>query len=125
MHGAQAEVNARWRDEGLPEFGLGIGITTGPVAAALLGSEERLEYTLVGDTVNLSQRLQQWAEPGETVLSDATHAALSKPVPAEALEPRPVKGRSAPVSAWRVAAEAIWRVDRPAAYDPNRDKESA
>ena len=43
----------RWRDEGLPPFGLGIGVTTGPVAAALLGSEERLEYTLVGDTVNL------------------------------------------------------------------------
>ena len=47
-----------------PAFGLGIGVTTGPVAAALLGSEERLEYTLVGDTVNLAQRLQQWAEPG-------------------------------------------------------------
>jgi len=47
------------------------------VAAALLGSEEHLEYTLVGDTVNLSQRLQQWAEPGETVLSETTYAALA------------------------------------------------
>ena len=45
--------------EGLPEFGLGIGLSTGEAAAALLGSEERLEYTLVGDTVNLTQRLQQ------------------------------------------------------------------
>jgi adenylate cyclase len=125
MHRAQAEVNTRWRADGLPEFGLGIGITTGPVAAALLGSEERLEYTLVGDTVNLSQRLQQWAEPGETVLSEATHAALSVPIEAEALEPRPVKGRSAPVSAWRIAAEAVWRVDHLAAYDQDRDKEPA
>ena len=48
-------------------------MTTGPVAAALLGSEERLEYTMVGDTVNLAQRLQQWAEPGQTVLSEATY----------------------------------------------------
>ena len=39
---------------GRPTFGLGIGLSTGPVAAALLGSEERLEYTLVGDTVNLA-----------------------------------------------------------------------
>jgi adenylate cyclase len=106
MHAAQAVVNARWRSEGLPEFGIGIGITTGPVAAALLGSEERLEYTLVGDTVNLSQRLQQWAEPGETVLSEATYSALQSPPSAEALEPRQVKGRSAPVSAWRLGAGA-------------------
>ena len=48
----------RWRADGLPEFGLGIGLSTGEVAAALLGSDERLEYTLVGDTVNLAQRLQ-------------------------------------------------------------------
>src|SRR5207244_2616855 len=66
MHAQQAALNARWESEGLPAFGLGIGVTTGDVAAALLGSEERIEYTVVGDTVNLSQRLQQLAEPGET-----------------------------------------------------------
>ena len=49
---------------GLPEFGLGIGLSTGPAAAALLGSAERLEYTLVGDTVNLAQRLQGFAAAG-------------------------------------------------------------
>ena len=43
--------------------GSGIGVSTGEVAAALLGSEERLEYTLVGDTVNLAQRLQDLARP--------------------------------------------------------------
>ena len=50
-------------------------MSTGTVAAALLGSEERVEYTLVGDAVNLCQRLQQFAEPGETVLSEATVAS--------------------------------------------------
>src|SRR5580704_16942297 len=58
MHEKQGAINVRWRDEGLPAFGLGLGLSTGEAAAALLGSEERLEYTLVGDTVNMSQRLQ-------------------------------------------------------------------
>lgn len=66
--------------EGKPEFGLGLGVSTGEVAAALLGSAERLEYTLVGDTVNLSQRLQQLARPGETVATEATIRALRVPV---------------------------------------------
>lgn len=81
MHQRQAEVNRRWEVEGLPPFGLGIGLSTGEVAAALLGSEERVEYTLVGDTVNLSQRLQQLAGPGEVVLSRTTYDALSAPPP--------------------------------------------
>ena len=57
-------MNRRWRDEGLRPFELGIGVTTGRAAAALLGSDERLEYTLVGDTVNLAQRLQNLAGRG-------------------------------------------------------------
>ncbi len=104
MHRAQAEITARWRDEGLAPFGLGIGLSTGVVVAALLGSEERLEYSVVGDTVNLAQRIQEWAKPGETVLSDATYAALSHRTPAARLEPAAVKGRSSPVSAYLIAA---------------------
>ncbi len=104
MHTAQSRVNAGWEVAGLSPFGLGIGLSTGPAAAALLGSEERLEYTLVGDTVNLTQRLQQWAEAGETVLSEATHAALSLPIDAVALPPATVKGRAAAVSAFRLPA---------------------
>jgi adenylate cyclase len=103
MHAGQAEVNRRWEGEGLPAFGLGIGLSTGEVAAALLGSEERVEYTLVGDTVNLSQRLQQLAGPGETVLSGRTFAALTSPPPCEELVPTAVKGRQALVAAYRVA----------------------
>jgi class 3 adenylate cyclase len=102
MHAAQATVNARWVDQGLPPFHLGIGLSTGLVAGALLGSAERLEYTIVGDTVNLSQRLQQWAAGGETVLSEATYLALTTPIEAERLEPATVKGRHAPVTAYRI-----------------------
>jgi class 3 adenylate cyclase/DNA-binding NarL/FixJ family response regulator len=104
MHAQQAALNARWEVEDLPAFGLGIGVTTGDVAAALLGSEERIEYTVVGDTVNLSQRLQQFAEPGETVLSEATMKDLDTPPETTALEPQLVKGRDGLVQAYKVAA---------------------
>jgi adenylate cyclase len=119
MHAAQAKINEMWTDGGLAPFGLGIGVTTGPAAAALLGSEDRLEYTLVGDTVNLAQRLQQWAEPGETVLSDATYRALDNPPPATDLPPALVKGREAPVSAWKVAAGTTAAIST----TDNRDRE--
>jgi class 3 adenylate cyclase/FixJ family two-component response regulator len=104
MHEAQAAVNKTWATSGQPAFDLGIGLSTGPVAAALLGSDERLEYTLVGDTVNLTQRLQQWAEPGEIILSEATYKALQTSVDAIRLDPALVKGRQAAVIAYRIPA---------------------
>ena len=106
MHRAQAAVNERWQAQGLPPFDLGIGLSSGRVAAALLGSDERLEYSLVGDGVNLALRLQQWAEPGQTVVSQATADALGDDVDLEPLEPAQVKGRAATVHAYRIAAGA-------------------
>ena len=106
MHAAQRDVNREWEGIGLPPFGLGIGLSTGEVAAALLGSEERLEYTVVGDAVNLSQRLQQFGAPGQTVLSEATWAALSThPADAERLGAQVVKGRDNPVSPYRIGPD--------------------
>jgi class 3 adenylate cyclase len=103
MHELQNEINARWEREGRPAFGLGLGLSTGEAAAALLGSAERLEYTLVGDTVNLSQRLQQFASAGETVLSEATVKAMSSPVKLTPLPPQLVKGRETPVVAFKLS----------------------
>jgi class 3 adenylate cyclase/DNA-binding NarL/FixJ family response regulator len=104
MHERQAVLNEKWRSEELPEFRLGIGVSSGEVAAALLGSEERLEYTLVGDTVNLAQRLQDIARPAGTVLSEATVDALATRPAVEALPETLVKGRETPVHAFRVHA---------------------
>ena len=98
MHRAQDAVNDEWIAEGRTPFGLGLGLSTGTVAAALLGSEERVEYTLVGDAVNLCQRLQQFAEPGETVLSEPTWESLTaRPNEFERLDSQLVKGRDTPV----------------------------
>src|SRR5438309_3504345 len=102
MHHAQHELNATWSGQDHPAFGLGIGVSTGQVAAALLGSEDRLEYTVVGDSVNLTQRIQQWASAGQTVLTEQTYRALTNPPPAEAIAPQLVKGRDTPVAAYRL-----------------------
>jgi adenylate cyclase len=107
MHSLQAGINARWVADGLHAFGLGIGLSTGQAAAALLGSAERLEYTLVGDTVNLSQRLQQLAAAGETVLSEATSRALAVMPDAIALPAQLVKGRDTPVVAYKLAPPGV------------------
>jgi class 3 adenylate cyclase/DNA-binding NarL/FixJ family response regulator len=104
MHRAQLDLNRRWEAAGLPAFELGVGLSTGLVAAALIGSEERAEYSVVGDAVNLAQRLQQFASCGETVLSEATYAALGVRPQAEQVGPTPVKGRKELVTAFRVPA---------------------
>ncbi|MGH9245161.1 MAG: adenylate/guanylate cyclase domain-containing protein [Acidimicrobiales bacterium] len=109
MHRGQDALNARWRGQGWPEFLLGIGLSTGKAAAALLGSEERLEYTLVGDTVNLAQRLQDMARPGgQTVVSEATWEEVSSRPEATKQSGELVKGRAAPVTTYRIESEA-WK----------------
>jgi class 3 adenylate cyclase/DNA-binding NarL/FixJ family response regulator len=104
MQAGQEDVNRRWIGEGLCRFDIGIGLSSGEVAAVLLGSEERLEYTVIGDNVNLAQRLQQWAGPGELVISEATYDELGDLPQVEPIEPARVKGRQAPVRAYRMTA---------------------
>jgi class 3 adenylate cyclase/DNA-binding NarL/FixJ family response regulator len=99
----QHELDVRWERDGRAAFGMGIGVSTGVVAAALLGSEERVEYTLVGDTVNLAQRLQDLARPaGRIVMNQTTRDALRVVPECEELGEQMVKGRSTPVRAWVV-----------------------
>ena len=114
MHEKQATINRRWEEEGLPPFGLGLGLSTGEAAAALLGSEERLEYTLVGDTVNMSQRLQQLADAGEIVVSQGTVDAWEMARETVALPPQLVKGRETPVIAYKLVDDGCRTGDVPA-----------
>jgi adenylate cyclase len=120
MHELQTQINGEWEAVGMPAFGLGLGLSTGEVAAALLGSAERLEYTLVGDTVNLSQRLQQLADAGETVISEATAKSLALTVSMVPLPPQLVKGRDTPVVAFKLthAGEGLPEFDAGPGGDP-------
>ncbi len=121
MHHRQGALDDRWADQGLSPFGLGIGLSTGEVAAAMLGSEERLEYTLVGDIVNLSQRLQDLARPaGTTVISEATRAGIDGRWATEPLPTQLVKGRDTPVACHRL----VVAVDSAAVGGEHRDGRS-
>ena len=105
MLARQRALNERWLAASRAPFGIGIGIgvSTGPVAAALLGSEERVEYTLVGDTVNLAQRLQDLARPsGRIVINESTYVALHSDFDVVPLDETTVKGRNTPVRAYRI-----------------------
>ena len=102
MLARQLSLDERWRADALAPFPLGIGLSSGEVAAALLGSDDHIEYSLVGDVVNLTQRLQAWAGGGQIVVSEATYAALGEPGDCERIEPATVKGRATPVGAYRM-----------------------
>jgi class 3 adenylate cyclase/DNA-binding NarL/FixJ family response regulator len=103
MHERQALLDQRWATEGLSPFGLGIGLSTGEVAAAMLGSEERIEYTLVGDTVNMAQRLQDLARPAGSTVANAATVEQASQWTFEPMGEQHVKGREAPVQAFRLA----------------------
>ncbi len=103
MHAGQDALNATWADRRLPPFGLGVGLSTGQVAAALLGSRDRVEYTMVGDTVNLAYRLCDAARPaGSTVASAATMNGSNITDGYELLPALQIKGRAATVAAYRL-----------------------
>jgi class 3 adenylate cyclase len=105
MQARQEELNAEgWEVEGLSELGVGIGVNTGQVIAGTVGGGGRLEYTVVGDAVNVASRLQSEADGGEIVATAFTVAAAPS-IPVEPLGIRTVKGREEPVEVYRVVGD--------------------
>ena len=100
MQARQQQLNWEAWTEGLPPLGVGIGLNTGVVVAGTVGGG-RLEYTVVGDAVNLAQRLQAQAEGGQILASGATVAA-GPGLRTEALGEVQVKGRRELVEIYRV-----------------------
>jgi class 3 adenylate cyclase/ActR/RegA family two-component response regulator len=109
MQARQAELNAEgWGTQALNGLHIGIGINSGLVIAGAVGGGGRLEYTVIGDAVNVAQRLQSEAEGGEIVASASTIAAADD-VDALPIGLRQVKGREEPVEVYRVRTEAEGR----------------
>ena len=111
--GARAPVRARdagsparaqldgWGTDSVDGLHVGIGLNTGVVMAGAIGGGGRLEYTVIGDAVNVAQRLQSEAAGGEVVAAASTVSAAPS-VAAESIGPRLVKGREEPVEVFRI-----------------------
>jgi class 3 adenylate cyclase/tetratricopeptide (TPR) repeat protein len=79
-----------------------IGIASGQVVASGTGSDAHREYTVTGSSVNLASRLQDKAEPGATLISQAVHRAVTDVAESAAMGEIEVKGFEAPVPVWRL-----------------------
>jgi class 3 adenylate cyclase/tetratricopeptide (TPR) repeat protein len=88
---------------------LRLGLNTGMVVVGSIGDNLRMDYTAVGDTTNLAARLQQLAEPGVLLISEATAKLVQAEVHLEALGPVYIKGKAEPVSVFRVLGQGPQR----------------
>src|SRR6266852_6797281 len=99
---ALEKMNAKWAEQGRPPIQIGIGINFGEVFAGNIGSDRRLEYTVIGDAVNTAYRLCGKAGPNEILISEPFYQQLKKKPPVEALEPIQVKGKAKKIPVYRV-----------------------
>jgi len=101
-------LSEKWQREGRPPIRIGIGINSGTAIVGNIGASERMEYTAIGDTVNLASRLQAATRDvnADILMSEYTYHALRGVVKANKIGPVQVKGRSEPVVTYAVQETA-------------------
>ena len=96
------ELNAKWETDGRQRVNIGIGINFGEVFAGNIGSQQRLEYTVIGDAVNVASRLCSKAGPGDILVSEPFRHVLKQPPDFEPVEAIELKGKAQAVPVYRV-----------------------
>lgn len=94
----RVEIGRRWG----VDIDVRVGINTGLVVVGAVGSDLRLEYTAIGDAINLAARMEQTAEPGTVQVAEDTYRLIAPLFDFEELGPLAVKGKEQPVRAYRV-----------------------
>ena len=99
------QINDKLVSEGAPPLAIGIGIHTGWAVVGSIGSPRRMEFTAIGDSVNVASRVESLTKVvGEPLLiTGDTCRALREAIPLEPLPPQYVKGNHAPVEVLRLA----------------------
>ena len=95
------EFNVKMLEEGYPKLNIGIGINYGKVICGNIGSEQQMNYTVIGDTVNLASRLCSAAKPGEIIISDSVYKNLDDTIGFSLNEKLSLKGKKQPVKNWK------------------------
>ena len=100
------ELNYLRKSEGKPLLQLGVGIEVGEVVAGFVGSPMRMEYTVVGDKVNVAKRLCDIANPGKVVVGEEAWKALKGRVVGAPVGCFNVKGKKQPITAYEISGLA-------------------
>ncbi len=95
-------LNEAWSAQARRPLAVGIGLQSGEVFAGNIGSDRRLEYTVIGDAVNTAARLCSEAGPGEILLGETLYQAIQAPPAVTPLPPLQLKGKAQPVAVYRV-----------------------
>jgi adenylate cyclase len=105
MQRRMESVNRDLTSMGMAEISIGIGINTGTVTVGYIGSEERTDYTAIGDAVNLAARLEKQAQAGQIIVSRSTRDAIGNDFPVRPAGEVHVKGKALVVEIF----EVVWQ----------------
>ena len=104
MRIALANLNESRLARGLPEIRIGMGVHTGPLIAGTIGSDDRMEYTVIGDTVNMASRIEAATKAYGTdlLISEVTSEKIKDSFILEQAGTASVKGKSEPLKLFKV-----------------------
>jgi adenylate cyclase len=102
MRDKLTKLNDKWKSEKKPQIQVGYGINTGEAIVGNIGSERRMEYTAIGDMVNVAARVEGETEGSQIFITEETFAELGSKVQVKKLKPVQLKGKSAKVQIYEV-----------------------